>query len=230
MPKILVVDDDDHIRQVIEFTLKKESYSVVCAHDAPSAIAEFDEHIPDLVLLDIIMPGMDGLALCRELRAKRDVPIVFISSKDEEIDRVVGLEVGGDDYVTKPFSPRELVARVRAVLRRSLRQVSDEAPGVLTRGDLDLDMEGCRALACGKEVILTATEFRILQVLAGAPGKVFTRDELMTRALGEETVISDRTIDSHIKRVRKKFEPYSIDPVETVHGFGYRVSSCAVKK
>ncbi|MFA6033301.1 MAG: response regulator transcription factor [Myxococcota bacterium] len=225
MPKILVVDDDDHIRQVVEYALEKESYSVVCAHDAVSAMTAFDAHVPDLVLLDIIMPGTDGLELSRMLRSRRDVPIIFISSKDEEIDRVVGLEVGGDDYVTKPFSVRELLARVRAVLRRSVnRACGGEAP--LARGDLELDLEGCRARVCGEEVPLTATEFRLLQVLAGAPGKVFTRDELMTGAMGEEAVISDRTIDSHIKRVRRKFEHSGVDPVETVHGFGYRLSAC----
>ena len=228
MPKILVVDDDDHIRQVVEYALKKEAYSVVCAHDAVSAMTAFDAHAPDLVLLDIIMPGMDGLELSRMLRSRRNVPIIFISSKDEEIDRVVGLEVGGDDYVTKPFSVRELLARVRAVLRRSANRANG-GEVALARGDLELDLEGCRARVCGEEVLLTATEFRLLQVLAGVPGKVFTRDELMTRAMGEEAVISDRTIDSHIKRVRRKFEPAGVDPVETVHGFGYRLSSCVRK-
>jgi two-component system OmpR family response regulator len=229
MATILVVDDDDHICQVIEYALRKESHSVAVAHEAVAALGLFDLVRPDIVLLDIVMPGMDGLELCRVMRNRRDVPIVFISSKDEEIDKIVGLEVGGDDYVTKPFSPRELAARVRAVLRRAMRPPAPEAQKVIRYGDLELDLSGCRGMFSGRELALTATEYRVLQVLMRAPSKVFSRDELMTGALGEDSVVSDRTIDSHIKRVRKKFEALGVDPIETVHGFGYRIGQCRRK-
>ncbi|MBI5527928.1 MAG: response regulator transcription factor [Deltaproteobacteria bacterium] len=226
MPTVLVIDDDPSICEVVGYALKKAGYVVTVAHDGKAGLDAYAGHKPDLVVLDILMPGIDGIEVCRALRAKGSVPIVFLSSKDEEIDRIVGLEVGGDDYVTKPFSPRELVARVRAVLRRSAARPDDDGPKVLAYGDLTLDVARFKALCKGKEVELTATEFRVLQALMAAPGRVFTRDELMSRAYPGETVVADRTIDSHVKRVRQKFERSGLGPIDTVHGIGYRLSDC----
>jgi len=228
---ILVVDDDPHIREVVSFALDKAGYRVEEAEDGRAALEAFRRCAPSLVVLDILMPEMDGTEVCRELRRTSAVPIVFLSSKDDEIDRIVGLELGGDDYVTKPFSPRELVARVRAVLRRTVVTPSVEtqavdSPRVLEHGKLAVDLDRYRATWDGREVILTATEFGILQTLLGYPGKVYSRNELMDGAYREHTVVSERTIDSHVRRVRSKFSAAGGDPIETVHGIGYRLTEC----
>lgn len=232
LPKILIVDDDPHIREVIRFALGKASFDTVEASHGREALELFEREPPALVVLDILMPEMDGTEVCRRLRSgelgKRRVPIIFLSSKNDEIDRVLGLELGGDDYVTKPFSPRELVARVRAVLRRvGDRAEPDptEADGeVLVHGPLRLDVERFEADWEGKVVPLTVTEFGLLRTLMGRPGKVFTRDELMQRAYRDHVVVSDRTINSHIKRLRRKLAAVGCEPIETVHGMGYRLS------
>jgi two-component system OmpR family response regulator len=183
-----------------------------------------------------MMPEMDGTDVCRKLRQDSSIPIVFLSSKDDEIDRVVGLELGGDDYVTKPFSPRELVARVKAVLRRSGdggngaskdAKVPDERDGrLIEHGKLKLDLDRYKAFWGDSEVDLTKTEFGVLQTLMGFPGKVFSRNELMDGAYDHGTVVSDRTIDSHVRRVRRKFEEVGQNPIETVHGLGYKLGNC----
>ena len=229
---ILIVDDDSHIREVVRFALAKAGFRTAEAGDGREALAAFDRVAPDLVVLDIIMPEMDGTDVCRELRARSRVPIVFLSSKDEEIDRVVGLELGGDDYVTKPFSPRELVARVRAVLRRAGEPAAPAAPAegrpnVLVHGKLRLDLDRFQAFWQGTEVVLTVTEFGVLRTLLGYPGKVYSRSELMDRAYNEHTVVTERTIDSHVRRVRRKFADAGGDPIETVHGVGYKLGPCA---
>ncbi len=230
---ILVVDDDAHIREVVRFALRKAGFDVVEAPDGRAALAAFERESPDLVVLDILMPEMDGTDVCRELRKSSRVPIVFLSSKDEEIDRIIGLELGGDDYVTKPFSPRELVARIRAVLRRtempppSRTEGEEEREGQLLRhGKLCLDLDRFQASWGDQEVVLTVTEFGILRTLLGYPGKVFSRGELMDGAYRDFTVVAERTIDSHVRRVRHKFAQVSGDPVETVHGVGYRLTAC----
>ena len=231
VPKILIVDDDPHIREVIRFALGKASFETVEAANGRHALELFAEERPALVVLDILMPEMDGTEVCRRLRSgeagKQRVPIIFLSSKNDEIDRVLGLELGGDDYVTKPFSPRELVARVRAVLRRVTAddEESRSDPGeVLVHGDLRLDVERFEAEWRGAAMPLTVTEFGLLRTLMGRPGKVFTRDELMQRAYRDHVVVSDRTINSHIKRLRRKLAAAGCEPIETVHGMGYRLS------
>lgn len=230
MQTILVVDDDSHIREVIRFAVEKAGFRVVEATDGREALARFDDDPPDLVVLDILMPEMDGTDVCRELRTRSQVPIVFLTSRDDEVDRIVGLELGGDDYVTKPFSPRELVARIRAVLRRvGPNDTAPEPPAgakVVRHGKLTLDLDRFRAEWAGQEVVLTVTEFGILRTLLGYPGKVYTRDELMDGAYRDHNVVTDRTIDSHIRRVRRKFAGVGGDPVETVHGMGYKVADC----
>lgn len=233
---ILVVDDDAHIREVVRFALDKAGFRTLEAGDGRSALEVFERDAPDLVVLDILMPEMDGTDVCRNLRSRSRVPIVFLSSKDDEVDRIVGLELGGDDYLTKPFSPRELVARVRAVLRRAHPEagLATEAGGakqpkakVLECGKLSLDLDRFQAFWADQEVVLTVTEFGILRTLMGYPGKVFTRSELMDGAYPEQNIVTERTIDSHVRRVRRKFADVGGDPIETVHGVGYKLGSCS---
>lgn len=231
-PLVLIIDDDPHIREVVRFALEKGGFRVVEAEDGRQALIRYADTHPDLLILDITMPEMDGTDVCRAIRAGSDVPIIFLSSRDNEIDRIVGLELGGDDYVTKPFSPRELLARVKAVLRRkaAIRSVDkEESPdlaGGLQHGLLSLDFDRFRAGWNGTYVTLTVTEFGVLRTLLGYPGKVFSRDELITGAYQHDTHVTDRTIDSHMRRIRSKFSAVGGDPVETVHGVGYRLRPC----
>lgn len=238
---ILIADDDPHIRQVVRFALEKAGYQTIEASDGAKALEFISAQNPDLVILDVMMPEMDGTEVCRRLRGISDVPVVFLSSRDDEIDRVLGLEMGADDYVTKPFSPRELLARVRALLRRVEGRVHVGAPGAdgesgglpvsqtgrqLRHGKLCLHLDEFRTFWGSSEVELTRREFELLRVLLGYPGKVYSRSELMTKAYGTGVIVSDRTIDSHIRRLRRKFEELLAEPLETVHGFGYRLGSC----
>ncbi|QSQ25602.1 response regulator transcription factor [Pyxidicoccus parkwayensis] len=229
-PTVLVVDDDPHLREIVRFALEQQGgFHVVEASDGRAALTQVQRAVPALIVLDIMMPEMDGLAVCREVRRKHELPIVFLSSRDDEVDRILGLELGGDDYLTKPFSPRELVARVKAVLRRA-RPTSNATPEpeppasrMQQRGALRMDAERWRAWWGEQEVVLTVTEFQLLATLLRVPGKVFTRDELMTRVY-EDVVVSDRTIDSHVRRVRQKFAAAGGEVIETVHGLGYRLA------
>jgi two-component system OmpR family response regulator len=220
MPKILVVDDDPHIRSVLCFALARDGFATTEAADGAAALAAVARDQPDLILLDVLMPEMDGTEVCRRLRRDSDVPVIFLSSRDEEVDRILGLELGGDDYVTKPFSPREVVARVRAVLRR--RQAPPAPDTTLRQGALELRPERLEALWRGVPVPLTVTEFALLQAMAAAPGRVFTRDMLMDLAYPDRRVVSDRTLDSHIRHIRAKFAALGGEPIGTVHGMGYR--------
>ena len=220
---VLIADDDPHIREVVVFALGRAGFRTVEAADGAQALARFETERPDLLVLDVLMPGKDGTDVCREIRRRSSVPILFLSSKDEEIDRVVGLEIGADDYVTKPFSPRELVARVRAVLRRTAGEPAPSKASELRHGELRLDVEQHRCRWGDREIELTATELGILRTLLGRPGKVYSRNELMDGAYRDETNVSDRTIDSHVRRVRAKLREAGGDPIETVHGVGYRI-------
>jgi two-component system OmpR family response regulator len=227
MARILVVDDDGHIREVVRFALEQAGHVVKEAADGAAALREASSGGFDLMILDIIMPEEDGLEVCRRIRGSGKLPIIFLSSRDEEIDRVLGLELGADDYITKPFSPRELVARVKAVLRRvddaaSVKRGPD-AGAVLRHGPLVIDTARHLCTWSGREVVLTVTEFALLLALGKAPGRVFSRDELVDRAYGEGHFITERTVDSHIRRIRRKFEALGADPVETVYGVGYRM-------
>ena len=226
MARILVVDDDAHIRDVVRFALEKAGHQVREAADGRVALAEFARSDVDLVVLDILMPEIDGLEVCRELRRTSAVPILFLSSRDEELDRVLGLELGADDYVVKPFSPRELVARVKGILRRAQRSAAGErvAPEVIERGALRVDVDRHACSWAGRSITLTVTEFDLLYSLLGMPGKVYTREELVERAYGAGHHITDRTVDSHVRRIRKKFKQCGADPIETVYGLGYRLA------
>jgi two-component system OmpR family response regulator len=231
MARVLIVDDDPGIRDVVRIALTRAGFETVAAADGALALRMFADEKPDLVVLDVMLPELDGTEVCRALRRESAVPILFLSSRDDEVDRVVGLEIGGDDYLTKPFSPRELVARVRAVLRRvsipSMPTSEAAAPArALSHGRLRLDLESLRVFWDTEEVSLTATELGVLRTLLARPGKVFSRDELMDRAYATDRVVSDRTIDSHIRRVRAKFFALGAAPIETLPGFGYRLGAC----
>jgi two-component system OmpR family response regulator len=226
--RILVVDDDPHIRDVICFALEKAGMTAVTARDGGEALARFREDAPQLIVLDIGMPEMDGLEVCRQIRKSSEVPILFLSARDEEIDRVLGLELGGDDYVTKPFSPRELVARVTVILRRAAsRPAEPSEPGRLSQGCLTLDPRRHLAECNGLLVALTAIEFAILKGFLARPGMVFTREQIVSTAYGPQFHVSDRTIDSHIRNIRAKLVTAGCaSAIETVHGVGFRLGPC----
>nr|WP_047581384.1 response regulator transcription factor [Methylobacterium sp. ZNC0032] len=228
-PRILVVDDDSHIRDVICFALEKAGMSTVTARDGVQALDAFRRQPAELVILDIGMPEMDGLEVCRQLRRTSEVPILFLSARDDEIDRVLGLEIGGDDYVTKPFSPRELVARVNVILKR-VRQGQrreSEVEALLSWGDLILDTGAHAARFTAQDLMLTAIEFAILRALIARPRQVFSREQILDHAYGGAVHVADRTIDSHIRNIRAKLAKAGCDSaIETVHGVGFRLGRC----
>lgn len=227
MPQVLVVDDDPHIRQLLVFALEKAGLSAREAEDGEAALAAVEQQRPDLVVLDINMPKLDGLDVCRRLRAQGDLPILFLSSRDDEIDRILGIELGGDDYVVKPFSPREVTARVQAILRRGRNAPPAPAHAVIRHGQLTLDPESWIASWGETEAALTVTEFGILRILLSAPARVFSRDTIIDRLHGPGFAITDRTIDSHVRNLRGKFAALGAhDVVETRAGVGYRLGPC----
>ena len=227
---ILIADDDPHIRDVISFALEKAGMQVTQTEDGRQALDTFRHHPTDLLVLDINMPELDGLEVCREIRKFSDVPILFLSSRDDEIDRILGLEIGGDDYVTKPFSPRELVARINVILKRTQQQskpVIEPPLGTLRYGKLSIQPEQHAAQWDGTALNLTATEFAMLQLFARQPTRVFSRDSIMGNAYDGNVYVSDRTIDSHIRHIRQKFADSGCENViETVHGVGYKLATC----
>jgi two-component system OmpR family response regulator len=229
MPRtILIADDDPHIRQLLAFAFAKAGLDTVEADDGEAVLDLVERQRVDLVVLDINMPRMDGLETCRRLRAAGDLPILFLSSRDDEIDRVLGIELGADDYVVKPFSPREVVARSMAILRRASAKPPETDGGRrIEHGRLALDVDGWRATWAGTEIALTVTEFSILRTLAVMPAKVFSRDAIIDRLHGPGFAVTDRTIDSHIRNLRGKFAGIgATDVIETRAGVGYRIGSC----
>ena len=225
---VAIVEDEQNIRDSVSFALRREGWAVDTYPDGLAAWEAFSRRLPDLAVLDIIMPRMDGLELCRKIRSlSENVPIVFLTSRDEEFDRVLGLELGADDYLCKPFSMRELLARVKVLFRRiALGREATSGPEeeLLRVGNLELDLRRYTASWGQTTVGLTVTEFMILHALARRPGHVKTREQLMNEGYPHDTFVSDRTIDSHIKRIRKKFVAVddSFNGVETVYGLGYR--------
>ena len=223
MQKVLVVDDDAHIRDVVCFALRREGFDAVEASTGRTAIQKFETEQPDLVVLDVLMPEGDGIAVCEQIRQSSAAPIIFLSSKDAEADRIKGLDIGGDDYVTKPFSVRELVARVKAHLRR-LQEPPKELDSSLSIGPLNINVESRAARIDNETLDLTRTEFDLLTAMAREDGKVLAREKLMSGAYAANRIVSDRTIDSHIRRLRKKLRNLGVDPIHTVHGVGFRLS------
>jgi two-component system OmpR family response regulator len=225
--RILIVDDDLHIREVIRVALRKAGMTVNEARDGREALTRFAADRPDLIVLDIGMPERDGLDVCREVRKTSDVPILFLSARDDEIDRVLGLEIGGDDYVTKPFSPRELVARVNVILRRTARGPDVKEAAALSQGRLSVDPEQHVAEFAGTPLRLTAIEFGILRAFLTRPAVVFSREQIMNAAYQLNIQVSDRTIDSHIRNIRAKLSAANCDNViETIHGVGFKLGRC----
>jgi two-component system OmpR family response regulator len=222
---ILVVDDEARIREVVQYALEREGYRVTVTGDGARALELGRRDDVDLIVLDIMLPELDGLEICRRLRAQARTPILFLSARSEEIDRVLGLELGGDDYLTKPFSPRELTARVRAVLRRTAGAEEPAAPSTnLTHGKLRIDLDRHEARCDGEPVSLTATELGLLVAIYERPGVVLSRGQLMRRAYAYDNLVTERTIDTHVRRIRGKFRRFAWDPIATVYGVGYKAT------
>lgn len=222
---ILVVDDEPNLVKVLRGYLEQAGFQVVTAHDGPMALAQHKHEKPDLILLDLNLPGMDGIDVARHLRATSKVPIIMVTARVEETDRLIGLELGADDYVTKPFSPREVVARVRAVLRRA--EVQPTTPEIIRAADIVIDITRHTVMRDNKPLELTPTEFSLLVALAREPGRAFTRLQLLEAAQGDAFVGYERTLDAHIKNLRGKIEPDPKKPryVLTVFGVGYKFSA-----
>ena len=223
--RILVVDDEPHIRDVITFALERAGMVVTSARDGAEALIAWRRHAPDLIVLDIGMPERDGLDVCRTIRKTSEVPILFLSARDEEVDRIIGLEIGGDDYVSKPFSPRELVARVKTILKRA-GNTSPAPSDLLVKGALRLDPHAHSVTLGASPVTLTALEFAVLSTLMARPDMVFSREQLIVSAYGAGMHVSDRTIDSHVRNIRAKFLAAGCSNViATVHGVGFRLGA-----
>jgi DNA-binding response OmpR family regulator len=222
MRTVMVVDDEPKIVQLARDYLEHAGFAVVVAHDGRAALATARAERPDLVVLDLGLPELDGLDVARALRGESNVPIVMLTGRSEESDKLVGLELGADDYVTKPFSPKELVARVRAVLRRSERPPSDSE--IVRAGDVVLDVPRMRTTLGGRSIDLTPTEFQLLATMAREPGRVFTRGQLLDAVHGVAFESYERAIDAHVKNIRHKLEPEPASPryLLTVYGVGYR--------
>jgi DNA-binding response OmpR family regulator len=220
--RILVVEDDPRIGDVLEYALKADGYSVRTTQRGREAVELCRKNPPELIVLDVGLPDIDGFEVCRQIRKFSDVPVIFLTSRGDEINRVVGLEIGGDDYVVKPFSTRELLARIKAIRRRK-NPGTVEAEGSansLRYGPIEIDAEKFRVRCEGEGVPLTRQEFKLLELLVRHPGRVFTRDQVLDQAWGDGCFVADRTIDVHIKTLRKKFGDF--DFIETVRGVGYR--------
>lgn len=221
--RILVVEDEADLAELVAVTLRGAGHTVTVANNGAAAIAELRRKVPDLVVLDVMLPDVSGLEVCRRVRrdeSTSQLPILMLTAKGEEVDRVVGFEVGADDYVSKPFSPRELVLRIEAILRRGTRGA--QAPASIAIKDLEIDVPGHRVLVAGDEVTLTALEFRLLLDLATRRGRVQSRDALLQRVWGYTPGVETRTVDTHVKRLREKLGS-AASVIETVRGVGYRI-------
>ena len=224
MTKVLVVEDETSYSEALSYVLRKEGFDVAVAETGPDALLEFDRNGADIVLLDLMLPGLSGTEVCRQIRQTSSVPIIMVSAKDTEVDKVVGLELGADDYVTKPYSPRELVARIRAVLRRgSVDEIDDTAS--LEVGRIRMDVDRHLVSVDGNEVRLPLKEFELLEFFLRNPGRVLTRGQLIDRVWGADYVGDTKTLDVHVKRLRAKIEQDPANPVTltTVRGLGYKL-------
>lgn len=217
---ILIVEDEQRLADLHRDYLHQAGYATECISDGREVIPWVKNNAPALILLDLMLPGKDGLEICKEIRSFSNVPIIMVTARVEEIDRLLGLELGADDYICKPFSPREVIARVKAVLRRSSGTIEHNQV-------LNLDVERYVATLLGHKLDLTAVEFQLLNILAGSPGRIFTRDQLMDRIYTDRRIVCDRTIDSHIKKLRKKISAVApeIEIIHSVYGVGYKYES-----
>ncbi|MCS7241108.1 MAG: response regulator transcription factor [Candidatus Caldatribacterium sp.] len=227
MDRILVVDDEQAVGEILRLYLEREGFAVTVVHDGEAALEAVRRHPFDLVLLDLMLPKKDGWTVCREIRSFSSIPIIMLTARGEEVDRILGLELGADDYVPKPFSPREVVARVKAVLRRSKAQ-NTEKHRMVDLGPLHIDYEARKVLVHGTPVNLTPKEFELLYFLALHPERVFTREKLLEEIWGYDFPGDTRTVDTHIKRIREKLEEVGAPPlIKTVWGFGYKLDPSA---
>ena len=222
--KIILIDDDNNILTSVSVALTAEGWVIETYNDSEQGLIALQRNTPDIAILDIKMPKLDGMEVLKKLRETNDVPVIFLTSKDDEIDEAIGLRMGADDYITKPFSQKLLIERIRAVLRRSSYKNNDVSDRLIQRNDLSLDPDRHLCKWKGEEIRLTVTEFLILYSLAQRPGLVKNRDQLIDTAYGETIYVDDRTIDSHIKRMRRKFRVFdkNFDHIETLYGVGYR--------
>jgi two-component system response regulator RegX3 len=222
--RVLVVEDEESFSDALSYMLRKEGFEVSVAATGPTALTEFDRTGADIVLLDLMLPEMSGTEVCRQLRQRSNVPIIMVTARDSEIDKVVGLEIGADDYVTKPYSPRELVARIRAVLRRQTTEAIDASAPTLTAGPVRMDVERHVVTVDGSTVQLPLKEFELLELLLRNAGRVLTRGQLIDRVWGADYVGDTKTLDVHVKRLRSKVEPEPSTPrfIVTVRGLGYK--------
>jgi two-component system response regulator RegX3 len=225
MTRVLIVEDEESLADPLAFLLRKEGFEATVATDGPAALAEFDRAGADIVLLDLMLPGMSGTDVCKQLRARSGVPVIMVTARDSEIDKVVGLELGADDYVTKPYSARELIARIRAVLRRGGDDDSGADEGVLESGRVRMDVERHVVMVDGEPITLPLKEFDLLEYLLRNTGRVLTRTQLIDRVWGADYVGDTKTLDVHVKRLRSKIEADPANPVHlvTVRGLGYKL-------
>jgi two-component system, OmpR family, response regulator RegX3 len=225
--RVLIVEDEESLADPLAYLLRKEGFVPVVVHDGPAALAEFDRSGADIVLLDVMLPGMSGTDVCKQLRLRSGVPVIMVTARDSEIDKVVGLELGADDYVTKPYSARELIARIRAVLRRGGEGEPEGGglPGVLEAGPVRMDVERHTVVVAGEPVTLPLKEFDLLEYLLRNTGRVLTRGQLIDRVWGADYVGDTKTLDVHVKRLRTKIEPDPANPVHllTIRGLGYKL-------
>lgn len=224
MARLLVIDDEANLRHTLSYALRQEGYEVLTAGDGDEGLALFRQAAPDLVILDVMLPGQDGFEVCRRLRRESDVPVVMLTARDTELDKIVGLEIGADDYLAKPFSMRELIARVRALLRRTTRRAEAPASGTLERAGIAVDTARRQIRAGAKEVDLKPKEFDLLVHLMSHAGEVFTREQLLTAVWGVDHAADSRTVDTHVKTLRERLGDDAARPrwIETVRGVGYR--------
>ena len=225
MTSVLIVEDEESLADPLAFLLRKEGFEATVVTDGPSALAEFDRAGADIVLLDLMLPGMSGTDVCKQLRSRSSVPVIMVTARDSEIDKVVGLELGADDYVTKPYSARELIARIRAVLRRGGDDDSEVTNGVLGSGPVRMDVERHVVSVNGEAITLPLKEFDLLEYLMRNSGRVLTRGQLIDRVWGADYVGDTKTLDVHVKRLRSKIESDPANPIHlvTVRGLGYKL-------
>ncbi|MFV0495275.1 winged helix-turn-helix domain-containing protein [Mycobacterium sp.] len=225
MTRVLIVEDEESLADPLAFLLRKEGFEVTVANDGPAALAEFDRAGADIVLLDLMLPGMSGNDVCKQLRARSSVPVIMVTARDGEIDKVVGLELGADDYVTKPYSARELIARIRAVLRRGGEEEHESGEAVIESGSVRMDVERHVVSVNGEVITLPLKEFDLLECLMRNTGRVLTRGQLIDRVWGADYVGDTKTLDVHVKRLRSKIEADPANPAHlvTVRGLGYKL-------